>query len=65
VGLKLNGTYKLLYYADDENLLGDSTLKKNANYLADASRKVALETNVEIFKYILLVPQQNAGQIRK
>jgi hypothetical protein len=31
VGLKLNGTHKLLAYADDVNLLGD-TIKKNRNF---------------------------------
>jgi hypothetical protein len=38
VGLKLNGTHKLLAYADDVNLLGDNidTIKQNAETLIDA-----------------------------
>jgi hypothetical protein len=35
VGLKLNGTHKLLLYVDDVNMLGDNildTVKKNRNF---------------------------------
>jgi hypothetical protein len=44
VGLKLNGTHRLLAYADDVNLLGDNihTIKKNTETLIDASKEVGL-----------------------
>jgi hypothetical protein len=64
VGLKLNGTYELLAYADDLNLLGDNidTIKKNVETLIDASNNVGLEINIEKTKYMLLSRHQNAGQ---
>jgi hypothetical protein len=64
VGLKLNGTHKLLAYADDVNLLGDNIhiIKKSTETSIDASRDFGLETNVEKTKYILLSRLQNAGQ---
>jgi hypothetical protein len=64
VGLKLNGTHKLLVYADDVNLLGDNidTIKKNRGTLADAGKEVGLEVNIEKTKYMLLSRHQNAGQ---
>jgi hypothetical protein len=44
-GLKLNGTYQLLVYADDVDSLGGSihTIKKNAETLVVASKKIRLE----------------------
>jgi hypothetical protein len=57
VGLKLNGTYQLLAYVDDVNLLGDNidTIKGNSETLIDASKEVGLEINVEKTKYMLFV----------
>jgi hypothetical protein len=55
VGLKLNRTYQLLAYADDENLLEDSTDTKNKNTetVICASREVGLEISAEQTKYML------------
>jgi hypothetical protein len=64
VGLKLNGTYQLLAYNDDVNLLGDNrnTITKNTETVIDASKEVGLEVNAEQTKYMLLYHHQNAGQ---
>jgi hypothetical protein len=49
VGLKLNGTHRLLAYADDVNLPGDdiSTVNKYTETLTEASKAVGLEINAE------------------
>jgi hypothetical protein len=64
VGLKLNGTYQLLVYTVDVNLLGDNitTINKNTETLIDAGKDVGLEVNAEKIKYMLLSRHQNAGQ---
>jgi hypothetical protein len=64
VGLKLNGTYQLFFYADDVNLLGANidTIKKNTQSLIYASKEVGLEENTEKTKYMLLSRRQNAGR---
>jgi hypothetical protein len=52
--LKLNGTYHLLVYADDVNILGESvhTKKKNPETLVVAS-KIGLEVNASKTKYMV------------
>jgi hypothetical protein len=44
-GLKLNGTHRLLVYADDVNILGRSihNIKKNAEDLMIAGKEIGLE----------------------
>jgi hypothetical protein len=44
VGLQLNGTYQLLFCADDMNLLGDNIdfIKKNTETLIDVNKEVGL-----------------------
>jgi retron-type reverse transcriptase len=65
VGLKLNGTYQLLAYADGVNLQGDNIdTMKNKDTLIDSSKEFGLEVKVEKTKYMLLFGYQNVGQIR-
>jgi hypothetical protein len=49
MGLKLNGTYQLLVYADDANLLGDNSdfIKKNTETVISTIKEVGLEANAE------------------
>ena len=54
-GLKLNGTYQLLVYADDINLLIERicTTKKNTEALLVTSKEVGLEVNAAKNTYIV------------
>jgi len=54
-GLKLNGTYHHLFYAD-VNMLGGSihTIKENAEALVVARKEIGLEVNFDKTKYMVL-----------
>jgi len=62
--MKLNGTHKLLAYADDVNILGGGihTLKENAEALAASTRESGLEVCADKTKYMVMSRDQNAGQ---
>jgi len=53
-GLKLNGTYQLLVYADAVNILGGRvhTIKENTEALIVASKGTGLEVNAD--KYVVV-----------
>ncbi|PSN38555.1 hypothetical protein C0J52_14819 [Blattella germanica] len=60
-GVQLNGIHKLLVYADDIVLLGDSDeiLKDNMHILRSNTRELGLEVNVNKTKY--MVTRRNAS----
>ena len=53
-GLILNGTYQLLVYADDVNILAGSehTIKKHTKTLVAANKETGLEVNADKTKYM-------------
>jgi hypothetical protein len=61
------GLSVLLAYADDVNLLGDNidTTNKKTRTLINDSKEVGLEVNIEKTMYMLMSPDQNAGQNRE
>ena len=63
-GLKLNGKFQLLVYADDVNILGGSvqTVKRNSEALVFAGKENRLEVNVDKTKYMVMSGDQSAGQ---
>jgi hypothetical protein len=62
-GLELNGTHQLLFYADDDNLLGDSvnTIKENSETFLDASRDIGLEISAKKAKCMIMFLHPNSG----
>jgi hypothetical protein len=62
----LNGTHRLLFYADYVNILGRSilTIRKNTKALLIAMKEIGLEVNAEKNKYMVMTRDQNAGQNR-
>jgi hypothetical protein len=67
IGLKLNGTHQLLFYAHDVNLLGDSvnTIRDNSEILLQARRDIGLEMNADNTKYMIMSCYPSSGQNRK
>ena len=65
--MKLNGTYQLLVYADDVNILGGSihTVKENAEALLVDSKDSGLKVNGGKIRYMVLSRDQNAGLSHK
>ena len=62
--MKLNGTYQLLVYVDDVNILGGSihTIKKNTEALVVDDKENALEVNADKTKYMVMSRDQNVGR---
>jgi hypothetical protein len=62
--LELNGAHQLLVYADDANLLSDSTntVKENSETLLEANRDTDLEINAEKAKHMIMSYRPNSGQ---
>jgi hypothetical protein len=62
--LKLNGTYQLLVYGDDVNILGESvdTVKENSEALLVAGKETGLEVNGDKTKYMVISRDQNVGR---
>jgi len=62
--LKLNGTYQLLLYANDVNILGGSVhiIKKNVEALVLNCKESGLEVNADKTKYMVMSRDQNSGR---
>jgi len=55
-GMKLNGTYRLLAYADDVNKVGGSVhaIKKNTEAVVVSSKEISREENVDKTMYMVI-----------
>jgi hypothetical protein len=65
IGLKLNRTYRLLFYADDVNSLGDSTssIKENTESVVHAINELNIQVSTEETKHIFIyVSSYTAGK---
>jgi hypothetical protein len=62
--MKLNGTHHPLARADDVNTVGENivSIKKNTEFLLDASKADGLESNPEETFYMLMSCSQNIGK---
>ena len=62
--MKLNGTYQLLLYANDVNILGGSVhiIKKNVEALVLNCKESGLEVNADKTKYMVMSRDQNSGR---
>jgi len=63
-GLKLNGTYQVLVYVHDVNVMGGSvhTTKENIESLLVDSKEIGIEVNANNTKYMVMSRDQNAGR---
>ena len=54
--MKLNGTYRLLAYADDVNKVGGSVhaIKKNTEAVVVSSKEISREENVDKTMYMVI-----------
>jgi hypothetical protein len=64
VGLEVNRRHQLLVYADDVNLLGDSTntIEENRKPPLESSRDIGPEINAEKTKYMIMSLYPDLGQ---
>jgi hypothetical protein len=62
--LELNGTPQFMVYADDVNVIHEdmNVINKNTVALLEASRKVGLEVNTKITKYMVVSRHEISGE---
>ena len=62
--MHLVGIHRLLFYADDVNILGGSvhTVKENAEALVVATKEIGLEVNADKTMYMVMSRDQSAGR---